>query len=43
MWQIKTFTTKEAFDRWLQTKSHRYKWVSLGVATGYKVQYRKKD
>lgn len=41
MWQTKTFKTKEAFQKWIDDKSHNYQWNEIFINNGYGVEFRK--
>ena len=41
MWQIKTFTTRLAMDKWLARNEHNIQWHEIFVNNAYGVEFRK--
>jgi hypothetical protein len=41
MWEIKTFKTREAMEKWIEKFGHRYQWVEVFVNNGYALDIRK--
>jgi len=40
-WKTKTFKTKEAFTKWVETHGQKNQWHEIFVNNAYGVEYRK--
>ena len=41
MWQTKTFKTKQAMDKFIETNAGKIQYVVIYVNNGYGIEYRK--